>query len=123
MANLDTALENTRSTAPSTTVQGHRFERMFRAALLAPPGTVIRSTAPSITLQGRQFERMMKTAIFNRPGKSRNKFGPDIGIGVELWLCPTLALEDAPPTVFPKRHRTPLLGGHPTDKSRKGRRK
>ena len=38
MANLDAALERTRSTAPSTTVQGRRFERMFRAALLNHPG-------------------------------------------------------------------------------------
>ena len=38
MANLDAALEKTRSTAPSTTVQGLRFERMFRAALLNHPG-------------------------------------------------------------------------------------
>ena len=32
MSNLDAALERTRSAAPSTLVQGHRFERMFRAA-------------------------------------------------------------------------------------------
>ena len=32
MSNLDTALERARSAAPSTLVQGHRFERMFRAA-------------------------------------------------------------------------------------------
>ena len=32
MPNLDAALERARSTAPSTTVQGLRFERMFRAA-------------------------------------------------------------------------------------------
>ena len=38
MANLDAALERIRSTAPSTTVQGLRFERMFRAALLNHPG-------------------------------------------------------------------------------------
>ena len=29
MSNLDAALERTRSAAPSTLVQGHRFERMF----------------------------------------------------------------------------------------------
>ena len=34
MANLDVALERIRSTAPSTTVQGRRFERLFRVALL-----------------------------------------------------------------------------------------
>lgn len=38
MANLDAALERIRSTAPSTTVQGRRFERLFRAALLNHPG-------------------------------------------------------------------------------------
>ena len=38
MPNLDAALERTRSTAPSTTVQGRRFERMFGAALLNHPG-------------------------------------------------------------------------------------
>ena len=38
MANLDVALEQIRSTAPSTTVQGRRFERLFRAALLHHPG-------------------------------------------------------------------------------------
>ena len=38
MSNLDVALERTRSTAPSTTVQGRRFERMFMAALLNHPG-------------------------------------------------------------------------------------
>ena len=38
MPNLDAALERIRSTAPSTTVQGLRFERMFRAALLNHPG-------------------------------------------------------------------------------------
>ena len=38
MSNLDAALERARSAAPSTLVQGHRFERMFRAALLNHPG-------------------------------------------------------------------------------------
>ena len=38
MSNLDAALERVRSAAPSTLVQGHRFERMFRAALLNHPG-------------------------------------------------------------------------------------
>ena len=33
MPNLSAALERIRSTAPSTTVKGRRFERMFRAAL------------------------------------------------------------------------------------------
>ena len=36
--NLDAALERTHATAPSTTVQGRRFERMSRAALLNHPG-------------------------------------------------------------------------------------
>ena len=38
MPNLDAALERIRFTAPSTTVQGRRFERMFGAALLSHPG-------------------------------------------------------------------------------------
>lgn len=38
MPNLDAALERIRSAAPSLTVQGLGFERMFRAALLNHPG-------------------------------------------------------------------------------------
>ena len=38
MPNLDAALEQIRSTSPSTTVQGRRFERMFGSALLNHPG-------------------------------------------------------------------------------------
>ena len=38
MSNLDAALERTRSAAPSTFVQAHRFEPMFRAALPNHPG-------------------------------------------------------------------------------------
>ena len=38
MPNSDAALERIRSTAPSTTVQGRRFERMMRTTLLNHPG-------------------------------------------------------------------------------------
>ena len=38
MPNLNAALERTRSTAPPTTVQRRRFQRMFRTALLNHPG-------------------------------------------------------------------------------------
>ena len=63
MPNLDVALEGIRSTAPTTTVQGRRFERMMRTALLNHPG---------------EFrDKFVQVWLWNDwPGRD----GPDLGI-------------------------------------------